>query len=127
MLYLQTAQKEKAAKEAAAAEADATSDGKTIGDYVVSIFEIPPFSFLQGPLEPLLDTIRDNTIVASAVALGLASIPLFILSSLLSSKVAANLFLELLQYASLWAACRDYLNAEVKSLKVDLYGGLRLD
>lgn len=83
---LESAQKEKAAKEAAAAEADATSDGKTLGDYVVSIFEIPPLSFLQGPLEPLLDTIRDNTIVAAAVALGLATIPLFILSSLLSSK-----------------------------------------
>lgn len=87
-VVLQSAQKEKAAKEAAAAEADATSDGKTLGDYVVSIFEIPPLSFLQGPLEPLLDTIRDNTIVAAAVALGLATIPLFILSSLLSSKVA---------------------------------------
>lgn len=86
LIYVQGEIKKKAEAEAAK-EAEASSSSKGLGYWVVSLFQYPPLSFLQGPLEPVLETIEDNTIVAAAVALGLASIPVFVLSSLFSSKV----------------------------------------
>ena len=81
---MQSTLKEKLAKEAAQEAKTAESGERSFGDKLVSIFDLPLLSFLQGPLEPVLDVIRDSTFVAGAFALGLASIPLFILSSVLS-------------------------------------------
>lgn len=50
----------------------------------MSIFDWPVLSLLKGPLEPVLDAIRDSAVIGGAVLLGLLSIPLFILSSLFS-------------------------------------------
>ena len=91
------AELKKAAEEIA--DGEGSGQSRSIGDWVVLLFDYPPLSFLQGPLEPILETIRDNSIVASAFALGLASIPILVLSSLLSSKVRQKESMILVQYA----------------------------
>jgi calnexin len=75
----------KAAEEAAAKaqKEEESVSSKGVSDYVLALFDLPGLSLLKGPLEPLLDIVEDNAIVASATALGLLALPLFVLYSLL--------------------------------------------
>ena len=74
---LQSKAKEEAAKKAEAEAAKA--DAKTIGDRVVSLFDLPLLSLLKDPLEPVLDIVADSAVAASAFAVLLLALPLSIL------------------------------------------------
>ena len=74
---LQSKAKEEAAKKAEAEAAKA--DTKTIGDHVVSLFDLPLLALLKDPLEPVLDIVADSAVAASAFAVLLLALPLSIL------------------------------------------------
>jgi len=69
----------------------AKADSKSIGDYVVGLFELPLLSLLKDPLEPVLDIIAENAVAAAAAALALLAIPLAIVYSFIPKVLSLRL------------------------------------